>query len=161
MSSSFGKYCPACRGFFMDKTTALIAKHEGLRLTPYRCSAGKLSIGYGRNLDDVGISMDEANAMLKADVSTAYAEAGQFEWFRNLNDPRQAAITNMIFNLGLPRFKGFSNTLIFLAQGDYENAADEILRGTGPGGKSRWYVQVGPRAEEISEILRTGEWPDD
>ena len=145
----------------MEKTTAIIAKHEGLRLTPYRCSAGKLSIGYGRNLDDVGISMTEANAMLEADVATAYAEARQFEWFRDMSEPRKAAIANMIFNLGLPRFKGFKNTLMYLAQGDYTDAATEILQGTGPGGKSRWYVQVGKRAEEVSEMLKTGKWPEE
>ena len=145
----------------MDKTTALIAKHEGMRLKPYTDSVGKLTIGYGRNLEDVGISPTEANAMLKADVATAYDEASQFEWFWDLNDPRQSAIVNMVFNMGLPTFKEFTNTLIFLAQGDYESAADEILRGTGPGGRSRWYVQVGSRAEEVSEILRTGGWPDE
>jgi len=130
-------------------------------LTPYKDSVGKLTIGYGHNLEDGGISERIANEMLNDDVAIAYDEASQFEWFWNLNDPRQAAIVNLVFNMGLPTFKEFTNTLIFLAQGDYESAADEILRGTGPGGRSRWYVQVGSRAEEVSEILRTGEWPDE
>ena len=47
----------------------LIIKHEGLRLFPYRCSAGKLSIGVGRNLDDVGITRDEAEFMLDGDIA--------------------------------------------------------------------------------------------
>lgn len=32
---------------------------EGLSLTPYVCPAGKLSIGWGRNLEDVGLTDDE------------------------------------------------------------------------------------------------------
>ncbi|NBW16869.1 MAG: lysozyme, partial [Caulobacteraceae bacterium] len=33
-----------------------IRLHEGERLKPYRCTAGKLTIGVGRNLDDRGIT---------------------------------------------------------------------------------------------------------
>ncbi|HOE90389.1 MAG TPA: lysozyme, partial [Candidatus Cloacimonadota bacterium] len=29
----------------------MLKKHEGLVLKPYKCSAGKLTIGYGRNLE--------------------------------------------------------------------------------------------------------------
>ena len=41
---------------------------EGLRLRPYRDSVGKLTIGVGRNLDDVGISNDEAMVLLDHDI---------------------------------------------------------------------------------------------
>ena len=34
--------------------------HEDIKLKPYRCSAGKLTIGVGRNLDDNGITRAEA-----------------------------------------------------------------------------------------------------
>jgi lysozyme len=34
--------------------------HEGLRLKPYRCSSNKLTIGIGRNIEDVGITEEEA-----------------------------------------------------------------------------------------------------
>jgi lysozyme len=46
----------------------LIKTHEGLRLNVYQCTAGKNTIGYGRNLDDNGISKDEADFMLRNDV---------------------------------------------------------------------------------------------
>ncbi len=143
----------------MEKTTALIAKHEGLRLNPYKDSVGKLTIGYGRNLDDVGISQHEAESMLTTDVSKAYAEAQGFEWFNALNSPRKAAVVNMIFNLGLTRFLTFENTIMFMEKQMYLAASEEILKGSGPGGKSKWYHQVGKRALEISDILKTGDWP--
>ena len=46
---------------------------EGLRLKPYRCSAGKLTIGYGRNLEDVGIDEKEASMMFERDWAQAEA----------------------------------------------------------------------------------------
>ena len=44
---------------------------EGLRLKPYHCTAGALTIGYGRNLDAVGITEAEADILLKADIDIA------------------------------------------------------------------------------------------
>ena len=35
----------------------LIKYHEKYRRFPYRCTAGKLTIGYGWNLDDNGITV--------------------------------------------------------------------------------------------------------
>ena len=48
----------------MSKCVDLIKKHEGLRLFPYKCSVGKLTIGYGRNIEDTGISKEEAETLL-------------------------------------------------------------------------------------------------
>ena len=45
-----------------------LERHEGLRLKPYRDTVGKLTVGYGRNLEDVGISRDEADFMLDNDI---------------------------------------------------------------------------------------------
>lgn len=43
-----------------------LIRDEGLRLKPYRDTVGKLTIGVGRNLDDVGITKDEAMHLLAA-----------------------------------------------------------------------------------------------
>ena len=142
----------------MNKIESLIAKHEGLSLKPYRDTVGKLSIGYGRNLDDNGISKHEAELMLVRDIESAYTDLFQFEWFAGLDEVREAVIVNMVFNLGINRFKGFENTILFLEKGLYVAASEEMLKGSGPGGKSKWYHQVGNRAAELSEMLKTGEW---
>ena len=39
------------------RLTSALRRDEGCVLNPYRCTAGKLTIGIGRNLDDVGISL--------------------------------------------------------------------------------------------------------
>ena len=41
-----------------------IKYEEGYRQFPYRCTEGKLTIGYGFNLDDVGLSRQECDLIL-------------------------------------------------------------------------------------------------
>ena len=52
----------------MDRIKEQLVRHEGLRLKPYRCTVGKLTIGIGRNLDDCWISQSEAYVMLINDI---------------------------------------------------------------------------------------------
>ncbi len=129
--------------------TKLIKKHEGLRLTPYRCSSQKLTIGYGRNLQDNGITLDEAETMLQHDVGTAIKEAESLPFFSFLNEARQAVIVDMIFNLGLPRFGMFKKMIAAIEKQQWQVAANEMLN-------SRWARQVGKRANTLSEMMRLG-----
>lgn len=139
----------------MKKEIDLLKKHEGLRLKPYRCSAGKLTIGYGRNLDDVGISEEEAEMLLLNDLLTANIEVeNRFLWFQELDEVRKAVVVNMIFNLGIARFSAFKKTISLIEEGSYSEAAQEML-------DSRWANQVGSRANELSEMMRTGLWPEE
>ena len=89
---------------------------EGLRLQPYRCTAGALTIGYGRNLDAVGITQEEADIMLRADVEIAEkgAQALVGDVWAALSPTRQAVLINMTFNLGqagLASFRRFGGAI--------------------------------------------------
>ena len=129
----------------------LIAKHEGLRLKPYTDTVGKLTIGYGRNLDDNGISKYEAELMLVSDIEDVYRDLSCFKWISDLNPAREAVIVDMVFNLGISRFKKFKKTIAHIAVGDYYLASIEML-------DSKWAKQVGHRAIELSHMMKTGEW---
>lgn len=133
----------------MKRLIAMLQRHEGLRLKPYKCTAGKLSIGYGRNLDDMGISEVEAMVMLRNDIEQCYQELEMFSWFSDLDQVRQEALVDMLFNLGLPTFLEFKKTLKFVAEGKYSQAAEEMLR-------SKWANQVGDRAKELAYMVDTG-----
>jgi lysozyme len=133
----------------MKRLIAMLQRHEGLRLKPYKCTAGKLSIGYGRNLDDMGISEVEAMVMLRNDIEQCYQELEMFSWFEDLDQVRQEALVDMLFNLGLPTFLEFKKTLKFVAEGKYSQAAEEMLR-------SKWADQVGDRAKELAYMVDTG-----
>ena len=52
----------------MNRIKAQLVRHEGLRLKPYRCTAGKLTIGIGRNLDFCSISHKTTYTMLERDI---------------------------------------------------------------------------------------------
>ena len=45
-----------------------LKKEEGFRAKVYKCTAGKNTIGFGRNLDDNGITYEEAEYLLKNDI---------------------------------------------------------------------------------------------
>lgn len=126
-----------------------LIKHEALRLKPYKDSKGKITIGVGRNLDDVGITHTEAMIMLDTDVKRAVEDSRKLRWFNNLDIVRQDAVLNMLFNLGLPRFNLFKKLSKALGEQNYSKAAEEML-------DSDWAEQVGIRAEELAKQMRTG-----
>ena len=134
------------------KLTEQLIRHEGLKLKPYKCTAGKLTIGVGRNLDDVGISKGEALHLLSQDIITAKDELVRvFPWTHELDEVRFQTLVNMVFNLGISRLAQFTKTMSLIHDGEYDAAATEML-------DSRWAKQVGNRAIELSEQMRTGSY---
>ena len=126
--------------------------HEGLRLKPYKDTVGKWTIGIGRNLEDKGITEQEALFMLNNDVDYFYTKLDKrLTWFKHLDDARQNVLVNMAFNLGVSGLLTFKNTLRLISFNRYEEAAEEMLN-------SKWANQVGYRAEELAEQMRTGEF---
>jgi lysozyme len=138
----------------MDNTDELIKqlkRHEGIELKPYKCTSDKLTIGVGRNLEDVGISEAEAEYLLMNDLSRFMKMANEFNWYAGLNDARKAVIISMLFNLGRGGFNKFLKFKQALAEGDHLTASREML-------DSRWAKQVKGRAVELSKQMETGKW---
>jgi lysozyme len=135
----------------MNKLISMLKRHEGRRLKPYLCTADKLTIGYGRNLDDMGISEDEALYLLQNDIDACYSELNVFNWFQELDQVRQEALVDMRFNLGLPRFLSFKKMIARLIAKEYSQAAEEIIN-------SLYAKQVGDRANEIAYMIERGEY---
>lgn len=147
-----------------------LVRDEGLRLKPYRCTAGKLTIGVGRNLDDVGISYcetkelhitkqsastkgiskDAAMALLDNDIDRCISDLDRhIPWWSKLDEVRQRVLINMCFNLGIRGLLGFRNTLKHIRHGQYDRAADNMLL-------SLWARQVKGRAFRLSQLMRLG-----
>jgi len=126
----------------------LLIKHEGLGLKPYNDSVGIQTIGVGHNLER-GISYNAAMFILDEDLANVRRDVHDFDWFHYLDPVRQDVILNMVFNLGISRFKLFTNTIKLIESGLYEEAAKEML-------DSKWAAQVGKRAIELSEMMKTG-----
>lgn len=128
----------------------LLKEQEGLRLTPYKCTAGKLTIGYGYNLEE-GISENVANILFDESLAWVVQATSKLPWFKHLNEWRQGVVENMIFNMGLPRFMKFQRFIKYLEIGDFDKAANEMM-------DSLWAKQVGIRAEHLSMIMRQGKF---
>lgn len=135
----------------MEKLTNDLFRDEGFRSKPYADSVGKLTIGVGRNLDDVGISKEEAGVLLSNDIERAVDGLTALgSWISNLSEVRQRALTNMAFNLGMSRLRKFRKMLRALERGEWEKAWEEAM-------DSKWAGQVGVRATRIAHMFRTGE----
>lgn len=127
----------------------LIRKHEGLRLLPYLCTSGKITIGYGRNLEDVGITPQEAEIMLVTDLNRCLTDLNRlFPDFLGYPQEVKAVLTDLLFNLGTSRFLTFKKFIEAIRQKDYQRACEEMK-------DSKWYSQVTNRAEEDIRILRS------
>ena len=133
-------------------TEDALLRDESLRLKPYRDSVGKLTIGVGRNLDDVGISEAEARVLLANDLEKVRSQiAFMLPWAAKLSAQRMSVLENMAFNMGMARLLGFKIALQFIEVADYDNAAKEMLSST-------WATQVGARAQRLAEQMKTGQW---
>ena len=133
-----------------ERLKKALVRHEGLRLKTYRCTAGKLTIGVGRNLDDVGISEAEAMVLLEGDIDAVIKGLDYaLPWWTSLDDARREVLANMAFNLGLKTLLTFKNTLAAIQAGRYKEAAERMLQ-------SKWASQVGNRAKELAAQMETG-----
>lgn len=131
-----------------------LKKHEGFRQHPYRDSVGKLTIGYGRNLDDKGIERHEAEYLLMNDIAHAEKLLRRYlPWYEELDEVRQHALINMAFNLGVYGLLKFNKMLAAMKAKDYDTAGFEAM-------DSKWAKQVGPRAAELSLQIKTGKYKE-
>jgi len=130
------------------RVTAQLVRHEGLRLKPYRDTVGKLTVGVGRNLDDVGVTEEEAMHLLHNDVTRVWHDLTRaVPSFGALDEDRQHVLIDMAFNLGVPGLLKFRKMLDAVERRDFERAASEML-------DSKWATQVGQRAVTLAGMMR-------
>ena len=136
----------------------MIKAHEGEhrsragRHMAYQCTAGAMTIGYGRNLSSNGISDATAEQMLTEDIGVAKDIVRKlFPGVQELCEARQYVLVDMAFNLGETRLSGFKKMIEAIQNKDFDAAADEMVG-------SRWYTQVGNRSKTLERIMRCGEY---
>tara|TARA_E500000318_G_scaffold103810_1_gene109242 strand:+ start:568 stop:993 length:426 start_codon:yes stop_codon:yes gene_type:complete len=136
--------------FDMDSLIQQLVEHEGLELFPYEDTLGIVTIGVGRNLEERGISEDEAFYLLSNDIEVIWDELiKQHPIVEDLDDQRQMVLLDMAFNMGVPRLGKFKKMWAAIEDGDMNEASKQAL-------DSRWADQVGRRAETLAERLISG-----
>lgn len=135
---------------YRDMIRPILANDEGKRNKPYLDTVGKLTIGIGRNLDDVGLSDDEIGLLLENDIARAELAARRLiPQFDALSDARKCVVVSMAFNMGEKTFSTFKTTLACINNGRWDSAATGMRQ-------SKWYTQVGARAERLAKMMENG-----
>lgn len=135
-----------------DRDTLMqeLVRDEGMKTMPYRCTAGKLTIGVGRNIEDRGITNAEAMYLLNNDLAICESELTVvYPKWRELSDTRQRVLLNMVFNMGRARLAGFAKFLACLKMNDFTGAAEQMM-------DSAWAKQVGQRAVRLRDMMLRG-----
>lgn len=138
----------------------LVKIHEGFSTRLYRCTSGKLTIGYGHNIEDLGLPSEILETLFEYDFDLVYSEAIEiFPELETFESARRAAVLDMLFAMGKTRFLGFVNTIAAIRAGDWNRAGDEVI-------DSHWrreldkYKKPGreTRAERDARLLRSGKF---
>ena len=135
----------------LDRVRKRLIAEEDLKLQLYHCTAGKLTIGVGRNVEDRGITHETAMQMLDEDIDICVGELEKnLSWFENAPDKIQEVLIDLCFNMGINRLMGFVKTLHKLKTGAYKEAAEELL-------DSRYASSVPNRAKRNADIIASME----
>ena len=142
----------------IDKLREEIAYDEGSVNKIYLDHLGLPTFGIGHLVIDsdpeygqeVGtpVSEDRCNSAFDEDVKTVLNDCTiLYDNFDDLPEEAQQIIANMMFNLGRPRLSKFVGMKRGVDVEDWDTAADEMV-------DSRWYRQVGERAERLVARMR-------
>ena len=151
--------------------------HEGIRLKPYKCTAGKWTIGVGHNYQDVkidkecleliglseystteqiqarlnkGVTVDWCQKLLVKDVARYEKQLRiKFQDYDELDFVRQKVMLDMTFNMGAGWIDNFKNTIKKIYNKDFTGAAKGMEA-------SKWYKDVKRRAERLCHMMKTG-----
>lgn len=136
----------------MSKLKDMLVLHEANRRFPYRCTAGKLTIGVGFNLDDVGLYPEEIDFILDNRIRLLRKSlVAALPWAVDLDEVRQAVLLDMAYNLGIEGLLKFKRTLGSIERKEYKLASQQML-------ESLWARQVKGRATRLAKMMETGEW---
>lgn len=151
----------------MDQLINQIKRHEGFSECVYLCPAGKRTIGYGYNLDanplgltPIVIKYTQMNSMAEHEAERLLTlMVGRcvdqldtaLPWCVGIGSVRHDVLINMAYNMGIVGLLKFKKTLQLVKSGAYGTAAAEML-------KSKWAIDVGHRAVELSAQMASGRY---
>ena len=139
-----------------------LKRDEGLRLKPYLCTAGRRSIGVGRNFDDNsltaeeleiifgrnGITVEDAELLLSNDIKKTRQQLKVlFSDFDEFPDNVKRVLINMHFNLGDAGFRSLRTLIEGVKKKDWKYCATRMKTFS-------WFKQVGQRAVRLVALMQ-------
>ena len=132
-----------------------LKNEEGVKNHAYQDSLGYWTIDVGRLIDERKGGLlypDEIDYLLTNDIRRKTDGLNDaLPWFHLLDEPRQAVLIQMAFQMGVKGLLAFSTTLSHVRVGRYAEAAVAML-------ESVWARQTPERAARLSKQMETGEW---
>lgn len=134
-----------------------LIREEGLKYEIYRCSEGFPTAGIGHLITEwdeeyyslpIGseVSKEQVDKWFEADLYIAINDMEKFCEGMSVDENVKECVTQMAFQLGLPRLNKFKNFKQALINGDIAKAQAEMK-------DSRWYKQTTNRAERLIEKM--------
>ena len=126
-----------------------LKEDEGFSAKPYKDTEGYLTIGYGTLIEN-GLTRFESQLLLLFRARVSMMELQQAKPIvSELSDNRLFALSNMAYNLGVPKLLGFKKMWAAVEVDDFVSAKKHAL-------DSRWAKQVGKRADRVTDLLMDG-----
>ena len=146
----------------MNEVKERIKAHEGYRLSPYHCTEGFLTGGYGHKIldgEDVPTTQEGWIALFDKDYDKAHEGAKTLVYehltgtgFSELEDKKKETIegvlTEMCFQLGKYGVAKFKNMWKCLEEGNFIGASYEML-------DSRWNKQTPNRCKKLADLMKS------
>lgn len=128
-------------------TLQSIREHEGFTATPVPDAGGTWVVGYGRNLTRNPLTKSEAEVLLEGDLAAREVDLGR-QWPNYLlcDGPRQRALLELAYQLGVGGLLTFTKMLHAVAIKDYQTAALELKN-------SGLYRQTPTRGDDYIALL--------
>lgn len=105
---------------------------------------GTVTFGHGLTF----LYEDESLSVLRRRAARIFSELVlKLPWVAQLSEPRQRALTDMAFNLGVDGLLEFTTFISLMQSGDFGGAANDL-------NTTLWAKQVGSRANRIEALIR-------
>ena len=139
----------------------IIEREEGFRPNPYLCSEGYITIGYGTKIHklqgmkpedfSIRVTKESGFALLQDELIRIISGIGASRVvgiYNSLSEERKTIIISMTYQMGLVGILNFQKMWIALSEGNFEEAAKEML-------DSRWAKQTQGRAERHAQVMKS------
>ena len=144
----------------MNMALELVKEAEGFYPNTYHCPSGKLTQGYGRNLEVHPLTEEEK---LELNEDGTVSEFIASKWalkelqeceeklmtniiYQKQTEVRKAVLLDMCFNIGYSGLMKFKKMWFAFGDRDYTTASREMK-------DSSWYIQVGTRGKRNVTIM--------
>lgn len=129
------------------KLKKMLIEHEGIKYAPYKCTAGKTTIGIGHNLDDKGISKAVVELLYNEDVAEVESDLKAiFDDFYTLPEQIQLVLADMRFQLGYKGFRSFKRMITAVKERNWAVMFSQMKN-------SNWQRQTPNRANDLMKMV--------